>query len=172
MVFNDQKLQQRIKQLQNELRNRLPKVLAAQAERHFKQSFRDQGFTDRALVRWRPSRGVKAGRTLRRSGLLFNSIRIARADAGGIVIVAGGPYVPYARIHNEGGTIQRQVTRRAHQRKAHRRGRSLVKEHSVRRHQARLNVHLPKRQYMGKSQVLDTAMRNGILNSVQRIMQS
>lgn len=172
MAFNDQKLQQRLNQLRTELRDRLPKVLAAQAERHFKQSFRDQGFTDRSLVRWRPSKGAKKGRTLRRSGLLFNSIRIARADAGGIVIVAGGPYVPYARIHNEGGTIQRQVTRRAHQRKAHRRGRSLVKEHSVRRHQARLNVHIPKRQYMGKSHVLDLSMRTSILAATQRIMQS
>lgn len=163
--------------LRKALTTTIPKRIAADAQRHYMDSFRHQGFTDRALVKWRPvkkprtSRGkVVGGRVLKGRGLLANSIRVARADWNGIQVVAGGPHVPYARIHNEGGWIRRQVTRRAHTRRAHpartKSGVIMRKEANVRRHQARMNLYMPKRQYMGDSTVLRNTMRQTIQRTI------
>lgn len=171
-------MQAKLTRLAKALVSTAPKRIAANAERHFKDSFRNQGFTDRALVKWRPlrkprtnSKGKKLqGRILKGRGLLANSIRVARADWNGIQVVAGGPHVPYAKLHNEGGWIRRQVTRRAHTRRAHpantRRGRVLRNEAHVRRHQARMNVYIPKRQFMGDSHQLRQTMRQTILKTI------
>lgn len=149
-----------------------PKRIGADAERHYKESFRKQGFTDSTFRMWPPLKDPKAkkGRILKRSGLLMNSIRVAQADWRGVQVVAGGPHVPYAQIHNEGGTIHRQVTRRAHPRKGGpvktRRGTVIRKATYVRRHQAMMNTHLRKRQFMGPSRALETKMRATILRTI------
>lgn len=166
----DKQLQAKLDRLKRALSNTAPKRVGAAAERFFKESFRRQGWLDGGLRKWPATKGGKPGRVLKRTGLLMNSIRVARADWRSIQVVAGGPHVPYARIHNEGGTIQRQVTRRAHQRRAHamrtRRGRVMVAATTVRRHQARMNVHIRKRQYMGRSTSLDLELRKVILETV------
>ena len=157
--------------MQKALVSTVPKRIAADAERHFKQSFRDQGFTNSSLVKWAPTKKGKPGRVLKKSGLLFNSIRIVRAEWNGIQLTAGGPHVPYAQIHNEGGTINRQVTRREHFRKGGpvrtRRGTVQRKGGLVKRHQARMNVHIRKRQFMGRSVVLENTMRLTIINTIK-----
>lgn len=159
-------IEAKLSRLANDLGRIAPKRVAADAERWFKQSFRDQGFTDRSLVKWPRTKNGKPGTILRKTGLLFNSIRIARADAGGIQIVAGGPQVPYARIHNEGGTIEGQVTVRTHVRRASvaktRRGRIMRKAAVVRSHQRQMLIYMAKRQYMGRSVLLDKKMRDTV----------
>lgn len=169
------KLNGKIDRLMRTLRDIVPKRIAADAERHFKESFRNQGFTDTSLVRWRATKGGKKGRTLKASGALMNSIK-GTANGMAVRVTAGGQHVPYARIHNEGGTIQRQVTRRAHYRNAHtrrtKRGKQEVPGAMVRRHQARMNLHLPKRQYMGRSAVLTRTMKATILRSIAQVVNS
>ena len=141
------------------VRTILPQRIGAAAQRHFTMSFRDQGFTDKSLRRWMPSKGVKPNRTLKKSQALANSIRVDEQTPQRISVVAGNQHIPYARIHNEGAWIRGQKTVRAHTRgpfKRRRKGRvEQVKQHSVRRHQAKLNIWIRKRQFMGKSAVLD-----------------
>lgn len=170
-ITGDRQLVQKLDRLQRDLLVRVPRLVQADAVRHFKMSFRNQGFTDAVLQRWRPTKRGKPGRILKRTGLLMRSVRPGPINGTRIQVLAGGPYVPYARIHNEGGTIQRQVTIRQHERRAHyartRRGRVLRKAATVRRHQARMNVHLPKRQFIGASQVLERTMRMTILRTIR-----
>lgn len=178
-VKGDKQLQAKVAKLKAALMKTAPQRIAIDAQRHFMQSFRDQGFTDRGLVKWRPLRKprtnakgkVLQGRILKGKGLLANSIRVIKADWNGIVVAAGGPHVPYARLHNEGGWIRRQVTRRAHVRGAHirrtkRYGAQQVSEANVRRHQARMNLYMIKRQFMGDSHVLRRKMRETILKTI------
>ncbi len=176
-VRGDKQLQAKVAKLKAALMNTAPKRIAADAQRHFMESFRNQGFTDSGLVKWRPLRKprtakdkVLQGRILKGKGLLANSIRVVKADWNGIVVSAGGSHVPYARIHNEGGWIRRQVTRRAHTRRAHpakSKGKQVMrKEANVRRHQARMNLYMPKRQFMGDSHVLRRKMRETILKTI------
>lgn len=161
-----------VQKLTRALTSIIPKRIGADAERHFKDSFRKQGFTDASFRMWPPLKDPKAkkGRILKKTGLLMNSIRVAHADWRGVQVVAGGPHVPYAQIHNEGGTINRQVTRRAHFRKGgpvrSRRGTVQRKAGFVKRHQAHMNVHIRKRQFMGPSKVLETKMRGTILRTI------
>lgn len=168
----------KLAKLQTALTRTIPRRIGQDAEDHFRRSFKNQGFTDRGLVKWAPVKNKKAmkGRVLSRTGMLYNSVQLVQADANGIRVVAGGRAVPYAKIHNEGGTIQRQVSVRAHHRKEHfantRRGRVKRKAATVRRHQMRMNLHLRKRQFMGKSHVLDMKMRKTILTTIGQVMNT
>jgi phage gpG-like protein len=137
----------------------LPPRIGAAAQRHFTMSFRNQGFTDQGLRRWIPSKGAKANRTLKKSQALANSIRIAEATAQRITITAGNQHVPYAQIHNEGGWIRGQKTVRAHIRGPFKRRRGSrteeVRKHAVRRHQAKVNMYIRQRRFMGRSTMLN-----------------
>jgi phage gpG-like protein len=100
---------------------------------------------------------------LLKTGRLKRSIRKISATTDRIII---GTDVPYAQIHNEGGTINTTVTVRAHTRT--RRGRS----ENVRGHSRRMNLNIPQRQFLGNSQVLQqrifshiTARFNSVLNN-------
>ena len=169
------KFDAKLARLQRTLVSVVPKRVAAVAERHFKESFRQQGFTDSSFSRWRPTKNGKANRTLKKSGRLMNSVRVAHATWNRIQVVAGGQHVPYAKIHNEGGTIHRQATRRAHFRKKHmantRRGTVMRNATMVRRHQVMMNTHIPKRQFMGRSRAMELKMRSVVLKSIQTVMQ-
>ncbi len=65
--------------------------------------------------------------------------------------------MPYAQIHNEGGTINKTVTVKAHSRK--RKGRS----ENVKSHRRKMNTTLPKRQFIGEFKML--------LYRVERLLQ-
>ena len=86
--------------------NRLPPLLGAEAVRHTKENFRMGGFMDGGLQAWPsrksdpdPGRGILIGK---QTGHLFKDVRVlSRTDTS----VTVGTTLPYARIHNEGGTI-------------------------------------------------------------------
>jgi phage gpG-like protein len=149
-IYGLNKLDKRIEKLGKALQRSIPRRIGQDAENHFRASFKNGGFTNRTLVKWRPRkqqpidrRGkVKAHTVLFQHGLLRGSVRLVQADSNNIQVVAGGPHVPYARIHNEGGWIRRQVTRRAHSRRAHparmRDRRVLVQATHVRRNRTEL----------------------------------
>lgn len=161
------KLQRKLSRLRNALAVKAPKVVAAEAERFYKESFRNQGFTDAGLRKWQKTKGGKTGRILKKTGLLFNSIRVDRADINVIRVVAGGPHVPYAKIHNEGGTIEGTATVRAHRRRGGsvktKRGRVVRKDSMVQAHTRKMLVYMAKRQFMGRSQQLEVRMRAKVI---------
>lgn len=83
--------------------NNAPRVVGSMAVTHFKGNFRKQGFDGVKWPKRSTNRAKDAGRAIMiKKGRLMNSIRVASANTNEIVI---GTNVPYAKIHNEGGTI-------------------------------------------------------------------
>lgn len=85
---------------------RLPPLLGAEAVRHTKENFRMGGFQDQSFTKWParkgntdPGRGVLIGKG---TGHLFKDIRILSQSGNAVTV---GTTLPYAGIHNEGGTI-------------------------------------------------------------------
>jgi len=78
--------------------------------------------------------------------------------------------VPYAQIHNEGGTITktasiRKYTRKGGRVKAHTRKGEKVKSHrresaEVEAHSRKMNTKIPKRQFMGESKKVAKDLEN------------
>ena len=97
----------------------------------------DRNFERKAFFgnRWKPRRSEGRGTLLLVTGTLRRSIRSSVVGDG----VRFTSQVPYATVHNEGGTIAQNV--RAHQRRRH------GKTHDVRAHQRRINM--PQRQFIG-----------------------
>lgn len=97
----------------------------------------DRNFERKAFFgdRWKPRRSEGRGTLLLVTGTLRRSIQSSVVVGG----VRFSSQVPYATVHNEGGTIAQNV--RAHQRRRH------GKTHDVRAHQRRINM--PQRQFIG-----------------------
>jgi len=146
MNFFDAMQKQRKKFEQNLKRAR--NMAGNMAVRHFKESFRNEGFTDQSLEKWtevqRRIPGTLAYETttgaartrgiLRGKGIMVNSIKVLQSSEYKVVIgVAGVPYAPY---HNEGAKwTQRKLLGR------------VLKEPK--------QVEIPKRQFIGNSQTLE-----------------
>lgn len=146
----------------------LPRKIAVVAVNFSKERFRQQGWQDKGLQRWMPRKKRGDRQTdnraiLVKSGRLRRSIRAVSVTGSRVVI---GTDVPYAKVHNEGGTGEVIQKVGAHSRKAHSRkgyttrdGRKVaagvVKEHSVQAFVRKRKLNIPKRQFMGPSEALD-----------------
>lgn len=90
--------------IKNFFTNDLPDIVGIEATNHFKKSFNNQGFTDKALVKWKPRKTRYRNSTannkpiLTQSGELGNSITYRKQP--GIVIVSTDKV--YAEPHNAG----------------------------------------------------------------------
>lgn len=115
----------------------MPKKIGNIAKNHFIQSFRDGGFKDKSLRKWRrrkqPDKKGKGRAILIKSGKLRRSIRVKRATSRGILITAGGAGIDYAAVHNRG------------------------------------MGKMPKRQFMGKSIILNKKVRKRIRREVDQV---
>lgn len=169
-----------------------PGILANDALNFFLDSFKKQGWLGTTFTPW-PARKVatKWGKTKRNkgrailidSGRLRRSLRITRVSQGSAYI---GTDVPYAKAHNEGlrlGFIQ-QV--KAHSRKKTKRGitsKKTLKTRtkvtfgrvntgatiSVSAHSRRVDMRLPKRQFMGYSPYLDTKLKRRLMAELMKV---
>lgn len=132
----------------------LPRRAAVLAVAFSKQRFRDQAWVDNSTEPWkkRAKGWAKASRkrqgraVLVDTGRLKRSIRTISADANRAVI---GTDAPYAQAHNNGfrGRVSQQV--RGFTRKG-KRGTQQVRAHSRTR-----SVNLPRRRFIGASDILD-----------------
>ena len=89
----------------------LPTILSEQAKSFFQDSFTNQGFTDKTLVKWQQSRAAKArgGATLVDSGILKGAIMVSSLTLSGFSVGVRGD-IKYAEQHNNGtkGQVKRQ----------------------------------------------------------------
>lgn len=76
-------------------------IMGREAVKHYKKSFRNQGFTDRSLRSWRGRRNnFEPDRaTLTKTGDLKRSIRVIKKTLKSVTV---GSDKPYAEIHNDG----------------------------------------------------------------------
>ena len=146
-----------------------PKRIAEAARNFFMQSFIKQGFTDASFIAWVRRRDDLPHKTLQQSLALKNSLHIAQADLSKVMITAGEG-LPYAAIHNEGGTITVKVTERMR-----RYFWAMFKKTKQERYKwmaltkkDRLTIHIPKRQYIGQSYTLDKKLEGIILEEIRK----
>lgn len=128
------------------------------AVNHFTKSFRDGGFTDETIERWQPRKKRERGGSraiLVKSGRLRRSLRSRRLGNLAVKILTD---VPYARIHNDGGIIEKSFDRKilsftSGGRFAKTKTRKQRKEVSYQQ-QTTIGAHsirMPKRQFIGYS---------------------
>lgn len=97
-------------QVEREVNDRLPRKVGIIAVQHFKQNFRDSGFHDGGLRPWKKSqRELRGGMGASARYKTLTSARnhlmsSTQAHIGRGEVSIENP-VPYAVIHNEGGTI-------------------------------------------------------------------
>ena len=175
MIEERGNIKEQIRKLKR-LNNRVPRIAGTVAVHHIKQSFRNQGFTDQSLRKWKQRKHKGRGRRraiLVKSGALRRSVRITRIGRRSVSV---GSELPYAQIHNEGGTIDTVQQVGKHTRKAHKRRRSgrkrrsvQVKEHIVSAHKRKINTKIPRRQFIGRSRKLERKIDLKITTEIQKI---
>lgn len=144
----------------NQFKKEIPRIAGVEAVNFFKASFRKQGWHNNTIEKW-PARKTRVGRQtdkraiLVKSGALKKSIRIDRLTKTGVIVSSE---LPYSKIHNQGGRINKTAKVRAHQRRV---GRGST---NVRSHNRRMNIDMPQRKFMGQSNALD----NIIIRSLER----
>jgi phage gpG-like protein len=162
----------------NGLAKSLPGQVGALALESIDDNFRSQSFFG---TPWKPrangtggagsgGRGAN-GRFLAGSGrgLLVQSGRLRRSfklqNSGFTVVLFTD--VPYAEIHNEGGTIAETVTVAAHSRSNKKQGAS--GSYNVREHTRQVNTTIPQRQFMGEHQELDNQVSSLLERELSKI---
>lgn len=160
----------------------LPNEIAAVAVNFSKECFVSQSWLDTTKENWKQRKRDRLSKNgnktknqtlLVQTGRLKRSIRKIKADESQIVI---GTDVPYAQIHNEGGTINKSVAVKAHTVKSHsrtRKGRKeQVKEFTVRAHARKMNTTIPRRQFLGESYTLSKRIINLITARFARALKT
>jgi phage gpG-like protein len=161
----------------NGLVKSLPGQVGALALESIDDNFRSQSFFG---TPWKPrangtggagsgGRGAN-GRFLAGSGrgLLVLSGRLRRSfklqNSGFTVVLFTD--VPYAEIHNEGGTITETVTVASHSRSNKKRGGG---SHQVREHTRNVNTTIDQRQFMGEHPELDNRIGSLVEQELDKI---
>lgn len=197
LTMDAKDIQKRITRLKDdierEVRERLPRKVGIVAVNHFKQNFRDAGWRDNGLHPWKTTRRQKEGGTdakytplTSRRNHLMRSIQY-ESQPGQVTV--SNP-VPYAAIHNEGGTINTHpsVTKRMRRfawakvyalagvkgkgklpkqlpaAAAKWRALALTKKSKL-----NITAHIPQRQFMGDSRELKQKINTIINESIKRI---
>ena len=160
-----------------ELVRDFPRHAANATLRFSQEAFRRQGWIDERLERWAPrkhgkdKRGILIGKG---SGALRRGLSVAH-DRDGWTIASDRKY---AKLHNEGGTVTVAVTKqmrkffwamhfkaRTKTDKAYWRGLALTKKTS-------LTITMPKRQFMGKSALLERRLNLHMARALERTFLS
>jgi phage gpG-like protein len=155
--------------------NKIVEAAGVLAVTHFTKSFANQGFTDESLSTWQPRKRSERGKSraiLVKSGRLRRSLRSKRFGSLAVKIMTD---VPYARIHNDGGLIEREFDRKilsftSGGRFAKTKTRKNRKEVSYQQ-QVTINAHsirMPKRQFIGYSGQLNRKIIAMIDKNIKR----
>ncbi|MCT4580826.1 MAG: phage virion morphogenesis protein [Flavobacteriales bacterium] len=159
------------------LTNKLPKQIGAIAEQFFKESFENQGFTNNTLIPWKGTNSGKANKFGKKSeGILINSGTLKRsisfaASKGYVEVSVDGDVVPYAKIHNEGGMVSFAITDKSRKffwfmfsktSDQMWKAMALTKKTSI-------SFKMPKRQFIGKSAMLNKQIEGHILKGFKTV---
>lgn len=188
-------------QVEREVNDRLPRKVGLIAVQHFRQNFRDSGFHDGGLRPWKKSqRELRGGMGASARYKTLTSARnhlmsSTQAHIGRGEVSIENP-VPYAVIHNEGGTIVSNPTitpkmrryawamvyklsGRKRSRKGNRAGGSkeAIPEEAkkwmalalTKKTKLKIRAKIPKRQFIGESRELVEKVNKEVNDSIQRI---
>lgn len=144
----------------------LPKVVGNSTVNFALDNFRKEGFQGETFQPWqkrkKKAKGAAQRKILIQSGRLRRSVRITSVTPHSVWV---GSDVPYARIHNEGGTINRAARSETFVRNRYKRGKKAKafggkglykKGTTAGRGQTykAYSIQMPRRQFLGDSPVL------------------
>lgn len=191
------------RQLELEVKDRLPRKVGVLAVQHFKQNFREEGFVDGGLRPWQKAkRQLSGGRNASSRYKTLTSARnhlmssIEAHPTSGAVSIEN--HVPYAKIHNEGGTISSNPNITPKMRKfawamyyktsgikksrgTRKKGKGktpkvIPKEAQkwlglalTKKTKLHIRAKMPKRQFIGESKELEQKVSQEITNSIKKI---
>lgn len=158
MRSNEQKLNAWFDRFAHKLENGVPEVVAETAVEYFKESFVRKSWDNSPWAE--TAKPVKRGSLMVRSSQLLNSIRPAIISAPVVRISAGNSKVPYAKVHNEGGLINRAPRSETFTRNRFNRGtkKSRFKKGTNAGQGFSFKAYsynMPKRQFMGHSAIMN-----------------
>ncbi|OJV19878.1 MAG: hypothetical protein BGO30_07315 [Bacteroidetes bacterium 41-46] len=166
----------------------MPRVAGKLAVDHYKDSFRNQGFTDKTLAKWQPSKRTlypdrhassQYGTLLSARNELMEAITY-RAGLGFTIILNDKEY---AEIHNEGGPVNINVTVTPKMRKfawakhfsaekdseeaAKWKGMALTKKSML-----NIKFTMPQRQFIGESEKLNTRIADKVEEKITNLLNN
>lgn len=180
------------KEIDQLMRRQLPVKIGRMAKDHFQENFRKGGFVNNGLQQWPKSKRQLSGTSLAAAQYgpllsgrnhLFSSMKYTPSDYR--VKVANE--VPYAAIHNEGGTVNPTVTPEMRRfawamfykssgKKKGKKG-SMLSNPDAERWKAlaltkksKLTVKIPKRQFLGESAELRKSINDKIEKELSKIL--
>lgn len=135
-------------------REKAPILLSETAQEESKGAFTKKAWDGKPWPANSPKYKPKKGSQMVRSSNLVNSIQEGEISPHRVVITAGDSKTPYARIHNEGGVIQRAARSETFRRNRYKRG--LKKGRFQRGNTAgqgftfkAYSIRMPQRQFIG-----------------------
>lgn len=163
----------------NLLHKQLPIILANYTANFFKENFRRQGWAGKSFKAWKntKSKSQKFGHSsgiLIGTGNLKKSIRTNSVSSNGFRIIAGNQNVPYASVHNDGGTVNPKVTEQSRKffwymfKKT---GDIMWKKMALTK-KSKFTVRIPQRQFIGESEVLNKELQKLISKKINQLIHS
>lgn len=145
-----------------------PNIIAETAVEYYQERFSQGNWNG---VPWQKRKDKKPHRLLMKSRNLFRSIHPSEVTPEIVRIRAGSPQVKYARIHNEGGVINKAARSETFVRNRYTRGKKakafggigLYKKGTTAGKGLTFKAHsitMPKRQFMGVSSALNLRIMN------------
>lgn len=164
---NNSKKIEKLRRVFKKNRDKMVRIMATVALDHFNDSFQNQGFTDKSLKKWKPRKPItrqtaQTGNILVDSANLQNSLTITKQQWPRAEVKAVG--IPYAGIHNEGGTVRIPITpamRGKFWRLYRDTGMPQYKWMATTK-KSEFVVEIPQRQFMGDSEVMKQKMTETI----------
>jgi phage gpG-like protein len=152
----------------NKIRSEILNTAGDMAVTEFTLNFRKQGFNG---VKWKPKKKPNGKNILIKKGNLRRSISKKRISNDSIVI---GSDLPYAYIHNNGGTINRkersEIFTRNRYTKGNKKGKFKKGTKSGKGFSFKSHiVNMPKRQFMGNMPTLTKKITNFIKNKLNNL---
>lgn len=166
----DQQLQALMDKIERKI-DLAPQLVAETALEHFKNALIQKQWDGKPYEPYKnKKREPSRGSFMMRSNNLFQSLKIVSVSSTNAILTAGSSKVPYAKVHNEGGTIYREArtTIVAHKKftRGKFKGKTLFAKNNERATFSQkasvgaYSVTMPKRQFMGKSQSLLNDIKN------------
>lgn len=179
------------KELDELMRRKMPVVAGRMAKDHFQDNFRRGGFVDNGFSPWQPAKRLsdadgsassRYGTLLSSRNHLFSSINYVPAPYS----VALRNNVPYASVHNEGGTLSPTVTPKMRKYawmrfyKANG-GKSAKRKDGAEKggfwkalaltKKSKLKIMIPRRRFMGESAELSAKMTKRMKREIANILK-
>jgi phage gpG-like protein len=174
-IDGEEEFKRKLQQAADFLQNDIMDIIGIESINHFKQSFEDEGFTGASLEKWESRSSKRLTRneqkTLSDSGELVEAMEY-RVNGNEMIITNDKPY---AEIHNEGGEITVTPKMRSFFIFKHYEALELGNYDVSDMWQAMFFsdvLKIPKRQFIGESELLNTNIMEKIVRELDRIFKA